>query len=106
MDELQEAEVLVCGEVIVKRRALDHRADVFQDLDPMAVERLAEDSDRAALGFQETENQTEGGGLSGAVRAEKSVDAAGWNLHADAAEDVVMREAVGEIGRLEAIHGL
>jgi hypothetical protein len=106
VDELQEAEVLGRGQMVVQRRALDHRADVPEDGDALVVEALAEDPDLAALPAQQAEDQAQGRGLAGAVRAEESVDTPGRNLHADAAEDVVIAEAVGEIGGLETVHGV
>ena len=93
---LQDRQVFARGEMVVERRAFDQRADVPEDLDAVRVEALLEDRDRPLLHLQQPQDQSQGGGLSRAVRPQEAIDAALRHLEVDAASGRVRHRSIGD----------
>ena len=94
-----DAEVLGSREVRVKCGALDERTDPGQDVRPVRAQIPAENAHLARGGFCQSQKHLHGGGFTGAVRTEETVDTPAGNGKIELVDDglasVPFRDALG-----------
>jgi hypothetical protein len=96
---VQKRQVRPARQVPVRRRRLDQRTHLRQDLGNPGRHGLAEHLDLAAGGVYEAEQHPDQGGLARAVRAEKAVPIAGPDLEVDVVDREHAAEPLGEPSR-------
>jgi hypothetical protein len=90
-----EIQILLDAQILVERKLLRHVADVFFDLGALRAKIETEATAFAAIGLEQTAEHPQESRLAAAVRAEKTINLAGMNLH----RDVIDHRAVAEFFR-------
>ncbi len=78
-DALEETQVGAAGEVRIERGRFDHRADAMESGETRSTDVVAKEADGARRGFDETQQQTDGRCLAGAVGTKQTEDSAPGN---------------------------
>ena len=100
-----EAQVLLGGQVVVDRGVLEHQAEVAPHLVALA-HHVVTGHDRRARGRpRERAEDVDGGGLAGAVRAEKPEGLAGENVEIEPAHGLEIPVALGEPAHVDGRGG-
>ncbi len=100
-DGSDDAQVLASGEVQVKARLLDDRADALQRLRALGGHGMAEQAHAAGARLGEAEQHADHRRLAGAVRAEEAERRAARHLQVDAVERRALAEALGQAAGLD-----
>src|SRR5690242_8132803 len=78
-DTAIEIKVIFGAEALVESREFEQGAGACADLFALGARVKSEDAGLARGGFEQAEQQVDGGGLARAIRAEKAEDDAWWN---------------------------
>src|SRR5262245_19660577 len=100
-----EFQILAHREVLIEAEALGHVADMALDLVRLAADVVAEAGAAALVWREQAAQHPDGGGLAGAVGAEKAVDLPALHPHRQVAHDLAAAEGFGQAFDLDGDRG-
>ena len=91
-----ESQVFENAQVVPQRKSLRHIAELETNCFGMARDIQTQHQRVTSRGSQQAANHAQRGRLSGAIRAQKTVNFTAWNLYADVVHGDLAAEAAGQ----------
>ena len=96
-----EFEVIFGGEALVESREFEEGAAARADLVALGARVKPEDAGLASGGFEQAEQQVNGGGLTGAIGTQKAEDDAGWDIEREMIDRANATKVARQVGGLD-----